>query len=318
MNNNSSNQPILTIGLPTYNRADFFAECLESVKKAIAESGFEDQIEVVISDNGSPDHTQEVVQRFRPQFKNLRDFRHPKNLEFDTNVLTVLRQARGQWCWLICDDEVIEPWSLNFLNTAFKEAGDIPYICVNHGAIPQTKEIEKYNSGTEWLKRFGLAGGLLSQSIFKVSALPSDMEKYIGNFWIHFSIAHEIIGNGGGMLVKKLLAEPEIPRLTRFSRAGQTFYNYTSLYKVIKIFPNIGYDQKTVDGVLKDMASGLPHVIASARLQGLGVSRKNLEIIWEEYKGYLVWRILASIILLTPEFILKLIKFVSKKYAATN
>ena len=47
--------PLLTIGIPTYNRAKFLRRLLEQLRTELA--GLDGQVEVLVSDNASTDDT---------------------------------------------------------------------------------------------------------------------------------------------------------------------------------------------------------------------------------------------------------------------
>ena len=53
-------QPLLTIAIPTYSRASYLKETLDQLSLEIL-SHHLDGIEIIVSDNASPDHTQQVV-----------------------------------------------------------------------------------------------------------------------------------------------------------------------------------------------------------------------------------------------------------------
>ena len=63
-----SDAPILTIGIPTYNRAHYLTNLLDGICRELAAGRFDGQIEILISDNASADNTREVVQQYRDEF----------------------------------------------------------------------------------------------------------------------------------------------------------------------------------------------------------------------------------------------------------
>ena len=306
-------QPLLTIGIPTYNRAAFLAECLESLKAAVGQSGFAEQIEIIVSDNASTDNTTELAAKFQSQIPNFRYSRNQKNLEFDGNVFKILELCRGRWCWLMSDDEVVSPGALKFLRPLLENRPEVSYICINHGGLPQAKEVEFYQNGSEWIKHLELAGGLLSQNIFRMSSMPSGMEKYWGNFWPHFSIALEIMGKRGALLVKKLFIEPQPPRKSRFFKPAQVFYNYVSLFNIVKNLPNLGYQTSVIAMALNKMAKGLPRVMVTAKLLGAKPSFSDIKLLLTTYAGYPVSAALALLVYLAPTFVWKFFKRIKNR-----
>ena len=64
-------QPLLSICIPTYNRAEILRRTLA---KITSDKDFDEDIEIVISDNASTDNTQKVCQEFCASYKNIHYF----------------------------------------------------------------------------------------------------------------------------------------------------------------------------------------------------------------------------------------------------
>jgi len=101
MNNTVS--PLVTIAIPTYNRADgHLKEALESALRQTYTN-----TEIIVSDNCSTDDTEKVVRSFFD--KRIRYFRHEKNIGANNNFNFCLNNARGDFFLLLCDDDMIDP-----------------------------------------------------------------------------------------------------------------------------------------------------------------------------------------------------------------
>ena len=61
-------QPLLSICIPTYNRADKLKQTLESIVSQPEFIDF-DEFEIVISDNGSKDGTKEICEELKKKYK---------------------------------------------------------------------------------------------------------------------------------------------------------------------------------------------------------------------------------------------------------
>src|SRR4051794_12551277 len=81
-------RPFVTIAIPTFNRADLLVDCLRS---ALAQTY--SAFEVVVSDNASTDHTQEVLSRFTD--RRLRVIRQDRNIGLLPNWNACLAAAKG-------------------------------------------------------------------------------------------------------------------------------------------------------------------------------------------------------------------------------
>lgn len=85
--------PIISICIPTYNRADALEQSLE---RYVSCDGFDDSIEIVISDNASTDRTREVAEKFTTKFSNIKYYRNSENIR-DSNFEVALKRGTGRY-----------------------------------------------------------------------------------------------------------------------------------------------------------------------------------------------------------------------------
>lgn len=105
-------QPLLTIAIPTYGRAKELDRQLGWAVDAIA--GRWDDIELIVSDNASPDETPRICQTWQHRTANrLSVFRQPNNIGITRNCLFCIQRAQGEYIWLVSDDDRIAPHTLN-------------------------------------------------------------------------------------------------------------------------------------------------------------------------------------------------------------
>ncbi len=100
----------LSICIPTYNRGEFLAETLESILPQMTEG-----VEVVVNDNASTDYTAAVVEGLQTRFPRLVYFRQPENVGQNKTCLQAVTSARGEYCWLLGDDGLLEEGSVSAL-----------------------------------------------------------------------------------------------------------------------------------------------------------------------------------------------------------
>ncbi|MFN6946983.1 MAG: glycosyltransferase family 2 protein [Cytophagaceae bacterium] len=94
--------PLVTIAIPTYNRANTFLRfSLESALKQTYPN-----IEIIVADNCSTDNTEELVKSYKDN--RIRYFRHDKNIGANNNFNFCLEQARGDNFQLLQDDDLID------------------------------------------------------------------------------------------------------------------------------------------------------------------------------------------------------------------
>ncbi|WP_245368718.1 glycosyltransferase [Paenibacillus silagei] len=100
---------LLSICIPTYNREAELDHCLNSIYSQNARL---EDFEVIVSNNASTDHTEDIVRRYQSRFSNLRYFCNEFNEGADSNFLKCARYARGEFIKLHGDDDYWLPGSL--------------------------------------------------------------------------------------------------------------------------------------------------------------------------------------------------------------
>lgn len=99
-------QPILSICIPTYNRAKFLQTSLDRLKENITADM---DVEVLVSDNCSPDNTSKVVMSAIDNGLKCTYIRNEKNLGPDGNFMQCFQKAQGKYLWLCGDDDYLIP-----------------------------------------------------------------------------------------------------------------------------------------------------------------------------------------------------------------
>lgn len=97
----------LSICIATLNRASFIGETLASVIGQITS-----EVEIVVVDGASTDNTKEVVNRFSAQCQQLRYVRLEQKGGVDQDYCKAVALARGEYCWLFTDDDLLKPGAI--------------------------------------------------------------------------------------------------------------------------------------------------------------------------------------------------------------
>jgi glycosyltransferase involved in cell wall biosynthesis len=98
---------LLSICIPTYNRAGFLKQCLEALIMQVGDNHLAEEVEVIILDNHSSDETQLVVRDCSKKFKSIRYIKNNTNIGPIKNVFRVREFAKGQHTWILSDDDII-------------------------------------------------------------------------------------------------------------------------------------------------------------------------------------------------------------------
>jgi abequosyltransferase len=99
-------KPLLTIAIPTYNRAWCLRELLPILSEQLKD---QPRVELIISDNASADDTPAVVQEFIARGLSVRYIRNTNDIGPDANFLQCFEHARGKYVWIFSDDDLIVP-----------------------------------------------------------------------------------------------------------------------------------------------------------------------------------------------------------------
>ena len=103
---------ILSICIPTYNRADILDKTLSNL---VTEPAFQsEKIEICISDNASTDNTETVVKKYKNQYNNIIYNRNKVNTGFaDSNFPIVSSLATGTFIKYLNDYAYFIPGELD-------------------------------------------------------------------------------------------------------------------------------------------------------------------------------------------------------------
>jgi glycosyltransferase involved in cell wall biosynthesis len=118
----------LSICIPTYNRAFYLKNCLNSIAQCNLQSIF--NFEICVSDNNSSDDTQLVV-RTAQENLHIKYHRNTINLGIARNFLNVVAMAEGEFAWLIGDDDLIMPNAISVLYKLINDHSSVDFFYVN-------------------------------------------------------------------------------------------------------------------------------------------------------------------------------------------
>lgn len=108
-----SSQKLVSISVPTYNRAEDLDRCLGSILSQVA--GLEDFVEVYVSNNASTDGSREVIQKYLREGYPLNALENETNLGHDRNLEILYEAATTPYFWLFGDDDFLMPGMLKLI-----------------------------------------------------------------------------------------------------------------------------------------------------------------------------------------------------------
>lgn len=255
---------ILTIAIPTYNRAIFLERSLKSIISQACPN-----IEIIVSDNASTDNTAKIVENLNIYCKDLKiDYiKNEENLGSDYNFLQCYRRARGRFVLLMGDDDILIEDSLSPLLAFLREDGyGCDVIFLNHTSFykdykgleschePFLKIVKSFTTFNKKIfmqyaqnQLTFMSAVVLSKNAFLTVSNP---EKYNFTRFIHTCIAFEATKKNNSLL--GVYASPVIAQETAtentsfFKNPEQIFYVFGNRMEQVycEIGPRNNYDLK--------------------------------------------------------------------------
>jgi glycosyltransferase involved in cell wall biosynthesis len=149
----------LTICIFTYNRDNFLRQCLESIRRNVYElQPGTATVDIVVSDNASVDQTTSVVNEFKA-FLPITYNRNEANVGVDNNIRIAAGLARGEYIWLMADDDALIDGALKYLVDFLRNNPEVVYVF--YPRLLTNKNLEVLTNDPQ---PAGVAGDLLFKS----------------------------------------------------------------------------------------------------------------------------------------------------------
>jgi len=126
---NVCKRPKLSVCISTYNRAEWLASSLHNWASQYPTP--HQDVEFVVCDNASSDHTAEVVKLFidRPDFVY---HRNKANVGMLGNLRETAHLAQGDYVWILGDDDFLLPGAIERVLNAINNNKDVALIYLNY------------------------------------------------------------------------------------------------------------------------------------------------------------------------------------------
>lgn len=172
----NKNQPILSLCIPTYARCEILRGNLEQIQKQLDSINM-DELELIVSNNCSPDNTEEVVQTFIKQGMSIRYNCNMENLGSDGNFLKCMDMAKGKYIWLLGDDDYLKEGSIaHILDCLRGKDYGLLYIDFKN---PSSNGLTEYHDVNKFIRKVGRQITYMSANIFLKEIVEKvDADKY--------------------------------------------------------------------------------------------------------------------------------------------
>lgn len=186
---------ILSIGLPTFNRCNYLKDTLDCLLPQLV--GYENDIELIISDNASQDETKKVVDLAKSKYEfPIAYYRREVGVSGEENFITTCERCVGKYIFLMGDDDILSPNFISIIIPYLKNEEDLAAIhwnrltgdkdCSNNALVDKTFQgnaVEILNS-KDFVMRVMEKPNFMSSIIFKKEMLEKGkayyQDKYFG------------------------------------------------------------------------------------------------------------------------------------------
>jgi glycosyltransferase involved in cell wall biosynthesis len=127
---------LIDVLIPTYNRgADVLAN-LKDLEGQIAQHQLWDQVQIIISDNCSPDNTSALVEQYcqqKPDNLQVHYYKNEENIGLERNAVAVLKKATSPFVLFLGDDDFLAEGYLNYCYQSIQQYEDLG--CIIPGIV---------------------------------------------------------------------------------------------------------------------------------------------------------------------------------------
>lgn len=172
--------PLVSIMIPTYNRPDLFEKTLQS---ALAQTY--ENIEIIINDNSTNDETEKLMEKYIADSR-IRYFRNRDAKSKEDNFIPFEKQARGsmlQWCM---DDDILAPDKLKIMVQVLRDNPQVTLVASRRGFIDKD-------------------GNEIPRNEDELLPIKNDYSYYDGTMFANHTLTHlhNIIGEPSAVLFRR-------------------------------------------------------------------------------------------------------------------
>ncbi len=277
-----SNNPKLTIAIPTYNRLQALKQSLPRVLTMV--EGVD--IEVFVSDNASNDGTKEYIEKMQCEHPKLRYYRSEVNLGPDNNFLNCFEKANGDYLWMIGDDDLITNDAIYCVIDAISYSPVFVYLNTRMQGVDKSHYPDIgmlcYKDKNKFLREIGIAISFITALVYKTDLVKQirNKKRFISGFQIltHIAIA-SMKKNGTYIIVTKNCAD-----CTPNYHISYDYYHafihewYNVIYRTAI---DAGFDKKNLDVIMHNsLRTTILETLISFRKTDTNAITWNEEYAW--------------------------------------
>jgi abequosyltransferase len=188
--------PKLSICIATFNRGNFISATLESIVPQLTP-----EVELLILDGASSDHTETIVGKYVSRHSGIRYFREEMNSGIDRDYDKAVTYARGGYVWLMTDDDLLKPHAVERVMASLVDTPDLVLTNAETWTADYSKILDlsflkfsedRHYGSDDQVRFFGDTGALTSfiGSVVMRRNLWLERERvsYYGSLFIHVGV----------------------------------------------------------------------------------------------------------------------------------
>lgn len=316
-------EKLLSICIPTYNRAECLDASLNRLVEQISSNQLENCIELLIIDNASIDNTQEVVEQFMKKAAFMRYIRNSTNLGIDGNIYKCTKEAVGKYVHLLSDDDVVINNGVVKIIETIRDNKDVDFFFLNLQIFSGDFDMNKLGSPVFkdngniifvdknlFVQHIWLWATFVSSFVLKreVWFETNDHESYIGtDIYLSYALFDHLCNSRKMMFI----GEPLLALRAFYSGNYRVFYAFAYQWHRLLMQHAIakGYDYNIMNKIYKRtiVKSLVPRAL-SLRTSGQVISTETWAHIYEPTRKYWVSWLLLYPIVLAPSWFFRMAK----------
>ena len=276
--------PKLSICIATYNRGKFIAETLDSILHQIQPG-----VELIVVDGASSDNTLRIISEYLKNYLQIKYYREEINSGVDIDYDKAVSYAKGDYCWLFSDDDLMKPGAisavLKSINESFpelivvnSEVRNLDFSEVYMERLLDLYQDKKYTSSepetffTDMASYLSFIGAVV---IKRQIWLARDRESYYGSLFIHVGVIFQT----PSLVKANIIANPLISiRYGNAMWSARTFEIWTFKWpNLIWSFTNFS-DESKAKITSREPRKSLPRLFRNRALGAFG--RLEIQSLW--------------------------------------
>lgn len=277
-----SKKYILTIGIPTFNGEKTIRDTLGSLVNQF-DNFLLKNVEVLISNNKSTDNTMQIVNEYVTLFPdNIRVVTNERDdLKLDGNLINLFNHAKGQYLWILSDDDAFESNSLLKVLNIIENYSNLGVIFTNYSEcdihlryldirLREDIEDDMYCiTGDDFFLGSKVLFGLVSSLIFNVEDWRNaTLDKYIGLNSLHVGALIEVLAKKSSYIISDKLVKLRIGN-TSWGKNGTFIFPILDIVSMFKGMHLLGYKLSTENFLINYFYSNNLRSICLAKYAGL-------------------------------------------------